>query len=227
MFKKIGLLSVLFLAFLGILVPAKAEVSVGFGLSAQSGNSDFYFHIGQYYGVPRDEVLVVRDRRVPDDEIPVVFFLAREARVEPDLIVEERLAGDSWMTIMLRYRLDPDILYVPLDVEPGPPYGRAYGYWRHHRHFAGFRFRDDEVVNMVNLRFASESHGYRPAEVMRMRSQGRGFSEIVRSGRSDREDRGRWKDKGDEGRGKDRERGEGWGQDKGRGHGHGHDRDED
>ena len=40
------------------------------------------------------------------------------------------------------------------------------------------RLGDDDVVNLVNLKFASEHYGYSPEKVIKMRSEGRNFVEI-------------------------------------------------
>jgi hypothetical protein len=160
-----------------------ASTDVNFGISASDqGGSSFYLNVGQYYGVPEQQVVAVRERRIPDDEIPVVFFIAREARVEPRVIIEQRLGGRSWMDISLAYHLSPAVFYVPYQGDPGPPYGHAYGLYRRHRRadWGRIRLADDDVVNMVNMRFMKEHYGYRPEEVVAMRSQGRAFHEFKR-----------------------------------------------
>lgn len=97
------------------------------------GPQSFYLALGQTYGVPEREVIIIHERQIPDDEIPVVFFIANRAHVRREVIVEHRLAGRSWMEITLLYHLDPSIFYLELDGDPGPEYGRAYGHWKHPR----------------------------------------------------------------------------------------------
>jgi hypothetical protein len=160
-------------------VTAKAQVSAGISISDDGPNS-FYLAIGQTYGIPQQEVVVIHERRVPDDEIPVVFFIANRAHVRPEIVVERRLAGDSWMDITLFYHLDPAIFYLEYDGDPGPEYGRVYGYWRHPRNEWGrLRFEDDDIVKMVNLRFVSNHYHMRPEEVMRLRGEHGNFVKVV------------------------------------------------
>lgn len=161
--------------------PVQSRPEVSLALQASSGGTQsFYLEVGSYYRVPEREVLVVRERRIPDDEIPVVFFLASRARVAPGIIVEQRLSGLGWMDISLRLGLSPEVFYVPVTYDPGPPYGRAYGYYRHHprSEWGRIRLADADVVNMVNLRFMTEHYGYSPREVFTMRSNGRHFHEM-------------------------------------------------
>jgi hypothetical protein len=158
----------------------------------------FHFSLGEYYGVPHREVVIIRERRIPDEEVPVVLFIARKARVEPAVIVDLRLSGRSWMDITRRYRLSPEVFYVPVKIEvKGPPYGKAYGHYRNRprKEWGKIVLHDDDVINLVNLRFVSEHHGYAPEEVIRMRSGGKNFvviHEEVRHGR-----RGRGEDRHD------------------------------
>jgi hypothetical protein len=96
------------------------------------------------------------------------------------------------MDITLRFGLGPDIYYVPVQRVYGPPYGNAYGHYKHKKRkdWHTIRLADDEVVNLVNLRFISERYGHPPEEVMRMRSAGRSFAAIndeLRHGRRDKE----------------------------------------
>ncbi len=175
---RIAIVCALFLLGAGGL---RASTDVSFGVSASNGGvNGFYLNVGQYYGVPEQQVVYVRERSIPDDEIPVVFFLAREAHVQPQIIIEQRLGGRSWMDISLGFHLSPAIFYVPYDGDPGPPYGRAYGYYRHHRRadWGRIRLGDDDVVNMVNMRFMHDHYGYAPRDIIAMRGQGKAFHQF-------------------------------------------------
>jgi hypothetical protein len=201
MFKKVLILLTWLAGFGSLAGPARPEFQVA--LEAGSGGLEsFYVGIGDYYRVPEREVLVVRERRIPDDEIPVVFFLASRAHVAPGLIIDQRLSGMGWMDITLRLGLGPEIFYVPVEVEPGPPYGRAYGWYKHHPRSDWGRLRlvDMEVVDLVNLRFMTEHYGYRPEEVFRMRADGRHFHEMSASHgkKGERMEKGREEKRGDE-----------------------------
>jgi len=174
-FNKLAILASLLI----LSVTAKAQVSAGISFS-DGDLSSFYLAVGQTYDVPEREVIIIHERNIPDDEIPVVFFIASRARVRPEVIVEYRLAGRSWMEITMIYHLDPSIYYIELDGDPGPEYGRAYGHWKRPRHeWRNIRFEDDDVVKMVNLRFVSKHYGVRPSEVVRLRSEHGNFRKVV------------------------------------------------
>jgi len=93
----------------------------------------------------------------------------------------------------------------------GPPYGKAYGHYKKHEHdYKRVVLADEDVVNLVNLRFISDYHRVAPEMVMDMRSQGGRFvviNEEVRKGkgehRGDDEDKGKDKhQEGEKGKGK-------------------------
>ena len=170
----------LLILFLSPAVSAETQWSVGVSIGDE-GIRNFNLSIGQYYRVPEREVIVVRERGFRDEELPVVFFLASRARVAPGVIIGLRSKGLSWMDITLHFGLSPEIYYVPVkEVRVGPPYGKAYGHYKKHpkHEWKRIALADDDVVNLVNLRFISEHHGYAPETVMKMRAEGRPFVAI-------------------------------------------------
>ena len=162
-------------------MPASAETRMSVGGTLVDGQlSGFYLSLSNYYHVPRDDIYYLHGRHIPDYDMPVVFFIAQHAHVSPSVIVDMRLSGRSWMDISLHFGLGPDIYYVPVQRVYGPPYGKAYGYYKNHdrKHWNDIRLSDDDVVNMVNLRFMSDHYNYPPEDVMRMRSGGKSFRTI-------------------------------------------------
>jgi hypothetical protein len=157
--------------------------------------------IGEYFHVPEREVIIIRKRRIPDDEIPVVFYIAQHARVRPEVIIDYRLRGHNWMDVTLHFGLGPEVYYIPVQEVYGPPYGKAYGHYKnkHKKEWRKIVLEDDDIVNFVNLRFISERYGHKPEEVIRLRSSGRDFyginEEIRRGGRGGKDKDGRHFDK--------------------------------
>ena len=160
-------------------VSTKADVSIGVSAD-DDGIKSFYMSIGEHYKVPEKEVIVIREQKIPDDDLPVIFFIARHATVEPSVVVKLRLAGKSWMDITTHFGLSPAIYYVAFDNDPGPPYGKAWGYYKNHKKddWKTIRLADNDVVNFVNIKFMSERHGYSPHEVIKMRENGQGFAKV-------------------------------------------------
>ena len=177
MTRKIFLIPVLFISFLAVF-PASSNARSEAGMKiTDEGVMGFYLAIGDYFHVPEREVIIIRERRVRDEEIPVVLFLAQRARVSHQTIIKMRSSGMTWLEISLHYGLGPEIFYVPVRVIKGPPYGRAYGYYRNKPRSAwkAIMLNDAEIIDLVNLRFISEHYGYPAEEVIRLRSGGDNF----------------------------------------------------
>jgi hypothetical protein len=151
-------------------VSASAQVQAGAVFSGD-GLRSFYFAAGNYYRVPEREVVIVRERALPPDEAPVVFYVAGEARVEPTIIVDLRRRGMSWTDIAFRFHLTPDIYFF----HGGPPNGTAYGYWKNHPP------RDSEIVESVNVHFLSEYHHVSPDAIRAERSRGPNYAFVAQN----------------------------------------------
>lgn len=159
------------------LTSARAQVQAGISIG-EEGVRGFYLAVGEYFRTPEKEVVVVKQRGIPDEEVPVVMFLAARANVAPGVIIDLRLGGMKWMDICARHKLSPEIFYVPVKTTvTGPPYGKAYGYYKNkpRNQWKTIVLSDVDVINLVNLRFVSEHYGYPPAQVMKMRSEGKTF----------------------------------------------------
>lgn len=176
-----------------------AQVQAGATFSGD-GMRSFYFAVGNYYQVPEPEVAVVRGYSLPPEEVPVAFYIAQCARVSPTVVIDLLRRGATWAGIATHFQFTPDIYYF----RDGPPYGKAYGYWKKHPP------QDFEVIDAVNIHFLSEYHHVTP-DVVRTERSRRGNYMLVSNDFAAKSHKG-----GDGGKHE--------GQDKGRGHGKGHDR---
>jgi len=205
------------LAFVFLSPVSSSEAAVDLGVSiGDEGLRGFYLAVGDYYRVPEREVIVVKERHIPDEEIPVVFFIAQRARVRPATIIDLRLRGKTWMDITLHFGLSPEIFYVPVRevVVTGPPYGKAYGYYKKkpRKEWRKIVFDDDDVINLVNLRFISKHYSYEPEKVIKLREGGKNFTvineEVAKEKKGGKE---KIKEKGENGKEKHKGNGKGKG----------------
>jgi hypothetical protein len=168
----------------GAISSARAQVDVGLSLG-EEGLRGFYFGVGEYFRVPEREVIiirekhVIRERHIHVEEVPVVYLIAQKARVKPEYVIDLRRRGKSWMDITIHYGLSPEIYYVylPSTVRTGPPYGKAYGHYKKKpkKEWNAIVLDDDDVINLVNLKFVSEHYRHPAAEVVKLRSKGKDF----------------------------------------------------
>lgn len=155
-----------------------SNAQTNFSISVSDEDSGFAFSISNFYKVPEREVIVIKERGIPEEELPVVFFIAQKAKVKPATIINLRLQGLSWMDISLKYGITADVYYVPVRVvEVGPPFGKAYGHFKKYpKHkWKEIRLDDDDIVNLVNVRFISNYHGVEPDIIIREKSHGKRY----------------------------------------------------
>jgi len=168
------------LAFLLLASPLWAA-DVGFNISI--GAPGFYFSVGNFFGYPEREVVVIHEHGIPDNDLPVVFFLCQHAHVAPEVIINLRVGhGWSWARICEYYRVPPTVFYIPVQ-SYGPPYGHAYGHYRQHPHqrdWERIRMTDAMIINQVNLIFISKYYNCPPERVIGLREQGSSFGNIER-----------------------------------------------
>lgn len=150
--------------------------------SASNAETSFFLAIGDYFTVLQSEITILRQEGIPDEEIPVVFFMAQQAKVAPTTIMKIRLKGKPWMEITTHYGFGTEIFYVPVEpnVEVSPLYDYAYGYYKNRprKEWSDMNLRDPDIINLVNLKFLSENYKYPAYKIMEMRQDGMKFYEI-------------------------------------------------
>lgn len=155
-------------------LPTHAAVSydVSVGLPIGDDAKLFLNVTNEYYAPPQEIAMaVVRRCPRPEDDYPTVLFLARQSGRPPAEILDLRLRGESWADIMFGLRVQPSVLFVGVDRDPGPPYGRAWGYWR--KHPRGRMVIDDrEFVEYAKLQVAAGYYRVRPAAIITERRRG-------------------------------------------------------
>lgn len=158
-----------------------AQAGIDFGLKIDDGRiSSFHIAIGEHYGAKEKDVLIVRQRQIPDDELVVVFFLAKHAGVAPKAVLDMRRGGKTWWEISVHYGLNPSVYYVPVSGKAGPPYGKALGHFKNKpkKKWKSIVLSDADIVNLINLKFVSEKYGHSPDDIIRLRGQGKSFVAI-------------------------------------------------
>ena len=214
--RNLAIILIFIFLFIFVAVCANAQ-QVNAGVSiGEEGLRGFYLAVGDYFRVPEREVILIKERRIPDEEIPVALFIAARARVIPSVVIDLRLGGRSWMDITLHFKLNPEIYHVPVEGEvKGPPYGKAYGYYKNknRKDWGKIVLSNPEIINLVNLRFISEYHRFPPEEVIRLRAVGKNFILI---NDEVKKRKGKEKDlKGKDKESREKEKGEGKGKGKG------------
>ena len=110
----------------------------------------------EHFDFGSGEVVVLSRWGLSAGEISVVFFLAVQARVAPDVVVAQRRQGGSWMEIAAGYSVHAGNFHVPLAEAP-PSLAPAYERFGavEASQWSTVPLSDAEVVALVNVRFLS------------------------------------------------------------------------
>lgn len=145
--------------------------------TAQGGDrSEAYFRaVAEFFQLPRSEVSILSDWRLPAEEIPVVLFIARRAGVSAEALVALRRSGQGWEALSRRYRIDASHLYVPLPESVGG--GRLQGAYARYRatapaNWSSVTLGDREILDLVNLRLLAQVLHLAPEIVLRQAGSG-------------------------------------------------------
>ncbi len=118
----------------------------------------------EYYSCDDEEVYYLENCGYDDDDLLVMCFIARRARVPVrHVIFEYDRCGRSLFNLALVFRLDPFLFYsheVPRGYACPPAYARAYGYyWAGDRHYLA----NSECHALLHLQIGIRYYGYNHA----------------------------------------------------------------
>ncbi|HUD70734.1 MAG TPA: hypothetical protein VMQ62_02130 [Dongiaceae bacterium] len=145
------------------------DLVIDAGLSIDlSDDARFFLNLSNRQYAPPQPVAIDLLQRCPQpaDDFPVVLFIAEAAHKNPAAILDLRLKGRSWGEIMVSLRVTPDLLFTGMDRDPGPPYGRAWGYWKKNRASKSpWRLDDPDIVALAKLQTVSAYYRVSPYRV--------------------------------------------------------------
>jgi len=207
-------------------IPAHADASFDFLFSMDHVSNDrqMFLNIAvSNYGYDRVALEPVLPRlQYVEADLPVVLFLAHECGRPPAYIVDLRAQGLSWSVVFNRVGVRPDVLFYGIDRDPGPPYGRAWGYWR--KNPRGVRLSDSDIAGLAQVQIGARTARLAPYDIARARARGTPIEVTVaeKRGRPYRSRHG-W-DNDRHGHGKSGKNGKDKDHDHHHDHDHGHDR---
>jgi hypothetical protein len=116
-------------------------------------------------------VAILASWELEPEEVPIVLFVAGRVGVSPDVVVDLRSGGMSWMAVVLRFGLDAGAFHLSLP--PATPLGglsRAYEKYRSSpaQEWKDLRLDDADLIALLNLRILSEQLGVDPAQVLQV-----------------------------------------------------------
>jgi hypothetical protein len=133
--------------------------------------ADLHRAVRESLGLPEPLIVQLLERGLPAPELPVVGLIAAQVSVAPERLVDLRLAGRSWIDITIEVGASPEVFYVPFDRDPGPPYGKAWGYYQKtpRAQWRTIRLTDIEVVDLANVKLCADHYRMKPTRVVQLR----------------------------------------------------------
>jgi hypothetical protein len=110
----------------------------------------------------------------------VLLYIAYHAHLDVRIVVRKYIESGSFFAVAMSLNLSPEIFFVPVAetvVILGPPYGRAYGFYR--KRMKGYILTNRECIDLVLLRIMVEYYGYKPGVVIRWREMGMKGMELL------------------------------------------------
>jgi hypothetical protein len=144
----------------------------------------FLNRVVEHFGLPRPTIEPVLPRmRNLEPDLPVALFLSRTSGQPLEVIVNLRVGGLPWCDVFQRVHVPPDVIFVGIDRDPGPPYGKAWGHWK--KNGRGARLSDNDICGLVGVQVGHRLVGASPYELAHARGQGRTvvFSVAEKGGR--------------------------------------------
>ncbi len=142
--------------------------------------ADFHRAVHESLGLPEPLIVQLLEKGAPDEQLPVIGLLAERARVAPERILEMHRAGSSFLDISIHFGLGPQIFYVPIAQDPGPPYGKAWGHYKKtpRSKWNTIVLSDREIIDLANLKLCVDRYGVPAGDVIALRRQGKPFTAI-------------------------------------------------
>lgn len=167
---------------LALAVPsARAAASFEFLYSSGSVADDdqFLLHLAVGdYGYARQQIDPVLPRMGHiEEDLPVVLLLAAESGKSLEFIVDLRSEGLSWSVIFSQVGVSYSPLFVGIDRDPGPPYGKAWGHWK--KNSGATTLSDKEIVGLANIQAGRRVTGVSAFDLARAQGQGKSVATVV------------------------------------------------
>ncbi len=179
--RTLSLAAAIALATLLPVTPAQAGTSFDFLFNVGNVSNDNQYFLNLmvgHYGYDRQVLEPVLPRvRSVDNDLPVVLFLAHESGRPVDFIVDLRARGLSWSVVFTRLNVSPSVLFTGIDRDPGPPYGKAWGYWK--KHPKSLAYSDNDIVGLVKVQAGTRYARATAWDLAHERGRGRPVAAVV------------------------------------------------
>ena len=169
-------------ALVGLLTMFFATPSARADLGPLEPIADAHRALHDSLGLPEPTIVRLLERGLPEPELPAIGMIAQRAHVPVARVADLRLGGMPLHDVAIHVGTGPEIFYVPYAVDPGPPYGNAWGYYRKHprNQWRAMRLSDAAIVDASNVLLVNRYYGVPVGRVVELRHGGKSYPAIHR-----------------------------------------------
>jgi hypothetical protein len=118
-----------------------------------------------------------------DDALTASFIISKTGANPVELRSALVRYNNNWLDVMVHYGMQPTALFLPVppNYHVGPPYGKAYGYWKKHKHNPKYvmKLTNQDINNLIYLNVLHNHFGTPVVDLMRHRQAGHSFTFII------------------------------------------------
>jgi hypothetical protein len=158
-------------------------LSLAVPIWAQTGGEPdgFSVALSDYYGYSVEDVTAIKEMGIGDDDLAVTLLVANLVKTSPENIAKTRARGDSWNDIAKIRSVDANSFYMVIngkfESKTFTPIFEKYRQTSKSK-WGDILLTDDDVANLVNLKFISSHHDYSAFTIMEMRDNEYSYREI-------------------------------------------------
>lgn len=163
-------------------VSAHAGLDVNLGAEVKIwDDEDIYISVSaRYYDREPSQVREWEQQCRNSDDLAVALFIARHSGKSPSFVLTLRKEGATWWDISVGLGVEPDVWFVPVKKNPGPPYGKAYGHWKNGKKSPQkMTMSDDDCRNLVTVRVLHDYYGVSVEMAMEWRASGKKLENLT------------------------------------------------
>jgi len=172
----------LFMVALGSADPAQAGLDVDLGAEIQFwDDTEVYISVSsRYYDKDPRQVRDWHGQCRNSDDLAVALFIARHSGKSPSFVLTLRKEGATWWDISVGLGVEPNVWFVPVKSDPGPPYGKAYGHWKNGKKSPQrMAMSDIDCRNLVAVRVLKDYYGVSAEVAMEWRASGKTLKNLT------------------------------------------------
>jgi hypothetical protein len=162
-------------------LPARAATSFDFLFSMDKVTNDTQYFLNlavgnSGFGRPVIEPVLPHLAHYETD-LPVALFVAQQSGRSFQAVVDLRSRGMTWSAVFHDCGVPYETLYTGIERDPGPPYGKAWGYWKKNPH--GVVLQDSDIRGLVQVQIGSHLAGVPTWDLAQASGQGRQVPVVV------------------------------------------------